>query len=80
MAIVTNVERGNDGEKAHPTTVRRCVAFIVDGRDGKRYIEVDTYGSTSRMTPDQPSQMTQFNEQAAMQFKNLIEEAFPACV
>jgi hypothetical protein len=77
MAIVTNIEYGNDSDKIHPSTVLRCVAFIVDGGDGKRYIEVDTYGSASRINPEQPSQMTQFNEQAAMQLKNLIEEAFP---
>ena len=61
MAIVTNIERGNDNDKMHPTVVSRCVAFIVNGGNGKRFIEVDTYGSASRMTPDQPSQMTQFD-------------------
>ena len=68
MAIVTNIERGkDDGDKTHPSVAHCCVAFIVDGRNGNRYIEVDTYGSASRMTPDQPSQMTQFDKQAARQ-------------
>jgi hypothetical protein len=78
MAIVKDIERGDDCNKLpHPTVVRRCVAFIVEGSDGERYIEMNTYGSADRMTPQQPSQMTQFNEQAARQLKELIEEAFP---
>jgi hypothetical protein len=78
MAIVAKIERGNDGDKVRPTVVNRCVAFIVNAKDGKRYIEVNTYGSASRRTPEQPSQMTQFDEQAARQLKALIEEAFPS--
>lgn len=77
MAIVTSIEREEDKGKLHPTRARRCVAFIVNGRDGKRYVEVNTYGSASRKRPNQPSQMTQFDEQAAQQLKALIEEAFP---
>ena len=76
MALVRDIK---DTTKDHPTLHEptECLASIFTDREGRRVIQLDTYGSSQRKMPGKVSQALQFDERAASQLKDLIERAFP---
>lgn len=45
--------------------------------DGRRYLQLETYGSTARKIPGKVSQSVQLDYQAASTLHRLLEETFP---
>jgi len=77
MAVVREIERSPDVSHGLHGTTTRCRAYIVQAVDGRRLIQLDTYGSRSRKYPDKVSQTIQFDRTAIVQFLELIEDVFP---
>jgi hypothetical protein len=46
--------------------------------DGRRLLQINTYGRKGRKTPEKPSQVVQVDEVGARRLKAAIDEAFPA--
>jgi hypothetical protein len=44
---------------------------------GRRYLQLDTYGSRTRAIPGKVSQTIQVDEEGARKLKRLIAQAFP---
>ena len=75
MAIVSELtERLLDRETTH--TRCECTYCVVTGADGVRYLQIDTYGSSTRKIPNKKSQSIRFAPQAIRQLKTLIEQNF----
>jgi hypothetical protein len=74
MAVVRRLEQ-QTLEKGSPHTEVECTYSIVDGQEG-RYLQIDTYGSTTRKIPGKKSQSIRFAPEAIKQLKTLLEEHF----
>jgi hypothetical protein len=46
-------------------------------REGRRYLQLDTYGSNDRAIPGKVSQSIQLDEDGARELKRLIQQSFP---
>ena len=53
---------------------RATYSVFEDG--GKRYFQIDTYGSTTRDMPEKISQTIQIDRQSAMKLISLLAETF----
>ncbi len=58
----------------HKETTCRYTSFI--GKDGRRYFQLDTYGSQDRDMPEKISQSIQFNEETARVLIDTIKKEF----
>lgn len=74
MAVVRRLEE-QTLEKGSSHTEVNCTYSIVDGKDG-RYLQVDTYGSTTRKIPGKKSQSIRFAPEAIKQLKSLLDKQF----
>ena len=75
MAIVTNLELDDRQLKGrHPTEV--TCRYLVDEIDGRKLLQLNTYGSEQREVPNKLSQTLQFDELAAKQLFNLLKREF----
>lgn len=59
----------------HEVVEAGYIAFT--GSDGKRYVQIETYGSKSRKLQDKVSQTIQLDESGARELLKIIELAFP---
>jgi hypothetical protein len=76
MALVSSIEPSRkERQTVHRPT--RCLSSTVEGSEGHRYIQLDTFGSDEREHPEKVSQSIQFDKQAATQLLQLIRETFP---
>jgi hypothetical protein len=75
MALVCNIKRWTRNH-GHQQEVE-CFASDSTDVGGKRYLQLDTAGSSSRVSTGTISQTVRFDEHAASQLKSLIEETFP---
>lgn len=50
--------------------------YSIFEQDGKRYLQVDTYGRTSRDMPEKISQSLQFDSESAEAFIELLTQVF----
>jgi hypothetical protein len=75
MAIVTHFSPVKKERVGRPTTVD-C-GFCGVEIDGKRYLVLETYGSTERANPGKASQSLHFDRDGAAQLKALLEKQFP---
>ena len=76
MALVTLIELGTkDRITVHGPT--RCLYSVVEGTDGQKYLQLDTFGSDTRAIPDKVSQSIQFDRRAARQLLDLLRSTFP---
>jgi hypothetical protein len=53
-----------------------CTYSIVSDNQGRRYLQVDTYGSTDRQIPGKKSQSIRFAPEAINQLKKLLSTHF----
>ncbi len=74
MAVVRRLEQLTL-EEGSPHTEVQCTYSIVDDRDG-RYLQIDTYGSTTRKFPGKKSQSIRFAPEAIEQLKLLLAQHF----
>ncbi len=51
-----------------------CVYTVFTGEDGKRYLQLDTFGSKNRQIAGKISQSVQFDVASAIQLKRIIED------
>jgi len=75
MALVQNIKEGyKDKEHIHGKT--ECSFYIVHDKAGRKYLQLDTYGSSNRQIPGKVSQSIQFSPEAIKQLKELILKKF----
>jgi len=53
-----------------------CTYSIITDREGKRYLQIDTYGSATRKMPNKKSQSLRFAPEAIQQLKAILTERF----
>jgi hypothetical protein len=76
MALVTRIRRiPKERNSVHKAT--ECSVSIFSDEAGSRYMQLDTFGSSARTLKGKVSQSLQFDRNAALQLKAIIEEAFP---
>ncbi len=71
MAIVRKFEGIKLDRDSRHTEVN-CTYAIVQGEDGEKYLQIDTYGSASRKFPGKKSQSIRFSPEAIKQLKSII--------
>lgn len=75
MGLVNKIEAGfKDRTGIHKPV--ECSYFIVHNKDGKKFLQLDTYGSEDRAIPGKTSQSIQFSPEAIKQLKKLFESEF----
>jgi hypothetical protein len=72
MAVVRRLEKLTL-EKGSAHSEVECTYSIVDDKDG-RYLQIDTYGSTTRKIPGKKSQSIRFAPEAIKQLKSLLQD------
>lgn len=75
MALVTAIRRIE--KRGQPHARCECSYFVVDTKDGRRFLTIETYGSENRQIPGKVSQSIQFGEEGARRLRELIETVFP---
>lgn len=73
MAIVNSITHKPLGHDSQHTLVD-CTYSIVDSPDGKRYLQLDTYGSKTRKITGKKSQSIRFSIEAIDQLKNILSQ------
>jgi hypothetical protein len=63
-------------DKDSPHTDVDCTYSIVTDDQGRRYLQIDTYGSTTRKIPGKKSQSIRFAPEAIEQLKSLLQQKF----
>jgi hypothetical protein len=71
MALITKFKKINIGRNAKHSNVDCTYTFIDD--EGKRYLQLDTYGSSSRKLKGKKSQSLRFSPEAIKQLKKIID-------
>jgi hypothetical protein len=74
MAVVRRLEP-QTLEQGTPHSEVECTYSIVH-ENGERFLQVDTYGSTTRKMPGKKSQSIRFAPEAIEQLKILLKEHF----
>ncbi|MEM9911977.1 MAG: hypothetical protein AAF922_14450 [Pseudomonadota bacterium] len=75
MAFVTKFEEDDrEVRSMHPTKV--ICKYIVSENQGKKIIQLNTYGSLERDFPDKLSQTLQLDETTARQLKDILVREF----
>ena len=75
MAIVRHLARQQlEVDSKHTET--KCTYSIVQSRDGKTYLQVDTYGSKERKIAGKKSQSIRFAPEAIRELKSLLNSHF----
>ena len=75
MALVHRFEH-KALDKDSPHTDVECTYSIVTDDQGHRYLQIDTYGSTTRKIPGKKSQSIRFAPEAIEQLKMLLQQQF----
>lgn len=75
MALVTHINRDTKTRNTihEPTD---CNCYIFTDKDGGKYLQLDTYGSSDRAIPGKTSQSIQFDEAAIKQLIKILAENF----
>lgn len=77
MALVTELKQITKDRQAVHGPVE-CAYSVFTGPDGRRYLQLETFGSKERKIPGKTSQALQLSESSAAELKRLIEETFPS--
>lgn len=76
MALIGKIESSpKERQSVHQPT--RCHYSVVDGSDGNRYVQLDTYGTEGREFPDKISQSVQIGREGAVNLLKILREVFP---
>lgn len=60
-------------ERGSPHRDVECTYSIVIGDNGKKLLQIDTYGSANRQIPGKKSQSIRFTPEAIKQLRDIIE-------
>ncbi|MBL0055350.1 MAG: hypothetical protein IPP31_03990 [Chitinophagaceae bacterium] len=72
MALVTKLVLGHkDRESIHKEV--DCTCYIIETVNGKKILQLDTYGSDERKMPGKVSQSIQFSSEAIKQLKEILQ-------
>ena len=75
MVQIHKLERGNArSQRVHEPVEGQY--FVFDGADGKRYIQIDTYGSVNRKLKGKQSQTIQFDHVSAANLVAILRAEF----
>jgi hypothetical protein len=75
MAFVKRLEMDEKSFRSlHPTQV--ICRYLVSEQDGVKTLQLNTYGSDERQTPEKLSQTLQFDEKSARQLYSLLRKEF----
>lgn len=75
MALIKDFQSvSSDAQRLHGPVTCGYRAFTADGR---RILQLDTYGSTERKILDKISQSIQLDADSARELLKIIEESFP---
>jgi hypothetical protein len=75
MAIVRKLEPiVLDRDSKH--TEVDCTYTVISGEHGKKYLQIDTYGSAKRKIPGKKSQSIRFSPEAVKQLKHILGKEF----
>lgn len=75
MAIVRRLTH-SALEKDTPHTEADCTYSIIRDEAGRKYLQIDTYGSKARQIPGKKSQSIRFAPEAIEQLKSLLGTKF----
>jgi hypothetical protein len=75
MAIVKKLEPLKLEKDAKHLEVN-CTFSIITDDQGKRYLQIDTYGSAKRRIPGKKSQSLRFTPEAIEQLKDILDRYF----
>jgi hypothetical protein len=75
MARVRELFRENGSARPHPTEVE-CGWQIVNLPDGKRLLQLSTYGSDLRQSEKKVSQTLQFDQARAAELVDVVKKTF----
>ena len=76
MAIVRHLEeRQLEVDASHTET--ECTYSIIQSKDGTRFLQVDTYGSSERKIAGKKSQSVRFAPEAIRELVQIIKAHFP---
>ena len=73
MAIVTKLTRITLEQDSRHSEVDATYS-IVQGEDGRRLLQIDTYGSAFRKIPNKKSQSMRFTPEALAQLRRILLE------
>jgi hypothetical protein len=75
MAIVRHLEeQALQVEASHTET--KCTYSLVRGKDGTKYLQIDTYGSSDRKIEGKKSQAIRFAPEAVAELRQIIGRHF----
>lgn len=75
MALIKKINEGyKENSSIHKNT--DCNYYIVYDKSGKKYLQLDTYGSDDRQIPGKVSQSIQFSPEAINQLKLILKSSF----
>jgi hypothetical protein len=75
MALISSFTRiEQDSTRVHGSV--EC-GYRIFENEGRRYLQLDTYGSTDRAIPGKTSQTIQLDESAATELTRIIRAVFP---
>ena len=75
MALVTEINAIQKTGQPHDPC--ECCYFVVETKNGRRLLTLETYGRDSRKMPGKVSQSIQFDEQGAKRLRELLDRVFP---
>jgi hypothetical protein len=75
MAIIRKLERVSLERDSRHTEVNCTYSIVVD-EQGKKSLQIDTYGSATRKIPGKKSQSIRYSPEAIEQLKGILEAEF----
>jgi hypothetical protein len=73
MGLVTEITH-QALEKNSPHKAVECTYDVIDGTDGGRFLQLDSYGSKQRQVPGKKSQSLRLDANAIADLKAIIKE------
>lgn len=74
MAIVRKLIRISLDRDTKHSEVNDCTYSIIQGEDGRKSLQIDTYGSALRKIPGKKSQSIRFSPEALQQLRQILSQ------
>ena len=74
MAIVRKLIRITLDRDTRHSEVNDCTYCIIEGEDGRKSLQIDTYGSALRKIPGKKSQSIRFSPEALQQLRQILSQ------
>jgi len=74
MAIVRKLTQITLDRDTNHSEVNDCTYSIIEGEDGRKSLQVDTYGSALRKMPGKKSQSIRFSPEAIQQLRRILAQ------